>query len=527
MLDMYIETIKEKNGKSGRMYNEKYLKNNYPEIYDDVIKYCQINLNNISFKEKVYHYVNDIKEKVLCSNQNCHNEVKFKNSTLGYHKYCSMKCISSDPKIKDIKEKKSYEKYGTKSPGMNSDVKLKMIRTNNERYGGNSPMNNKSIKNKSQKTLLKNYGVSNPSKSLKLVEKRVITFSENMRNKYLEIYKEIGLYDIDYKNKKMFLKCDKGHDYSINLDLFHNRKFTNTLMCIICNPIDVHTSGQEIQLQNFIKEIYKGNINLNSREILNPYEVDVYLPELKIGFEFNGLFYHCEKCVENDYHLKKTELSEKNRIRLIQIYEDDWTYKQEIIKSRILNLLKKSPRKIFARKCEIREITNNNQTKFFLDQNHLQGNINSIIKLGLFYDEEMVSLMTFGKNRISLGQESKEGSYEMTRFCSKNYVNVVGGAGKLFKYFVDKYKPIEITSYADRSWSNGNLYEQLGFDFVHKTRPNYFYIVNKMRKNRFGFRKDILVKEGFDSNKTEHEIMLERKIYRIYDSGSLKFKLNL
>ena len=81
-----------------------------------------------------------------------------------------------------------------------------------------------------------------------------------------------------------------------------------------------------------------------------------------------------------------------------------------------------------------------------------------------------------------------------------------------------------MTSYADRSWSQGDLYRNLGFEFVGKTDPNYYYIIDGVRKHRFGFRKDQLVKEGFDPLKTEHEIMLERKIYRIYDSGNLKFE---
>ena len=116
-----------------------------------------------------------------------------------------------------------------------------------------------------------------------------------------------------------------------------------------------------------------------------------------------------------------------------------------------------------------------------------------------------------------------KGEFEMLRFCNKLNTNVIGGASKLFKYFLKTYNPSQITTYADRSYSNGNLYKQLGFGFIHKTQPNYYYIIDNIRYHRFNFRKDKLIREGFDSNKTEHEIMLERKIYRIYDSGNLKF----
>jgi hypothetical protein len=159
----------------------------------------------------------------------------------------------------------------------------------------------------------------------------------------------------------------------------------------------------------------------------------------------------------------------------------------------------------------------------FLDKNHIQGFINSKIRMGLFYNGELVSLMIFGYQRKSMGSIGKENVYEMLRFCNKLNTSVIGGADKLFKYFVNTYKPVEVISYADRSWSLGDLYFKLGFNLVHKTGPNYYYIVDGIRKHRFNFRKDKLVREGFDPCKSEHDIMLERDIFRIYDSGSLKF----
>ena len=120
-------------------------------------------------------------------------------------------------------------------------------------------------------------------------------------------------------------------------------------------------------------------------------------------------------------------------------------------------------------------------------------------------------------------KKSNNEEYELLRFCNKLNTNIVGGANKLFKHFIKNHNPKEITTYADRSWGNGNLYKQLGFKYHGKTQPNYYYIINRKRKYRFGFRKDKLVKEGFDINKSERQIMLDRKIYRIYDSGNLKF----
>ena len=141
----------------------------------------------------------------------------------------------------------------------------------------------------------------------------------------------------------------------------------------------------------------------------------------------------------------------------------------------------------------------------------------------MYYNDELVSLMTFGNLRKNLNQKNEENVYELLRFCNKLDTNVVGGADKQLKYFIKTYNPNQIISYADRRWSQGNLYEKLNFKFIHNTKPNYFYVIKNKRENRFNHRKDILVKQGYDKNKSEHEIMKERGIYRIYDCGSKKY----
>ena len=132
--------------------------------------------------------------------------------------------------------------------------------------------------------------------------------------------------------------------------------------------------------------------------------------------------------------------------------------------------------------------------------------------------------MTFGKRRRNLGSASKDGEYEMLRFCNKTGCSIPGAAGRLFKHFVKEYNPNLVISYADRRWSRGNLYEKLGFTFDHVSKPNYFYIVNGKRCNRFGFRKDILVKKyDCDKDMTEHEFCKSKGWYRLYDCGTLVY----
>ena len=261
----------------------------------------------------------------------------------------------------------------------------------------------------------------------------------------------------------------------------------------------------------------------SNRTILDGKEIDIFLPQYNIGIECDGLRWHNELHKDKDYHLKKTEECKEHGIRLIHIFEDEWVNKGEILKSMLLNLFGKTKNKIYARKCELKEVLAKDARKF-LDENHIQGYSNSKINYGLYYNGELVSLMTFGKPRINLGGKKEDGSYELVRFCNKTNTNVIGGASKLFKHFIGEYNPDEIVSYSDKRWSLGLLYRILGFHHDHDSKPNYFYVDGLTRLNRFGFRKSVLIKEGFNKDKTEHEIMLERGIYRIYDCGTMVWK---
>jgi hypothetical protein len=111
----------------------------------------------------------------------------------------------------------------------------------------------------------------------------------------------------------------------------------------------------------------------------------------------------------------------------------------------------------------------------------------------------------------------------MLRICSKLNTDIIGGETKLFHYFINNYNPKKVITFVDRSYFNGKIYEKLGFNFLYKSEPNYYYVINENRENSVEFSKKTLIKEGFDVNKTEHEIMLERNIYRIYNAGNLKY----
>ncbi len=543
---------------SGKMSKESYVFKNFKEEYDFIIESTP---NDIPFRERVYLVVNNI-DRPKCKNPNCDNQVKFKNSTIGYLDYCSNKCIGSDPNIIKLKETRSIERYGTKTPAESAIIKERIKKTNNLKYGGNSPMSSKKIKEKSKKTLLDNWGVENPSKSKDIQEKRIESFKksdykENYEKTSLVKYgtkhpwmsreihqKTIEFFYKDYKkrindsidnDKFKFIDFEKGdktnlnfhclhckNDFTILTYQFYYRIKNNNSICTKCFPISESSSIDQIELFNFIKQNYSGEIILNVKNIIDPYEIDVYLPQLKIGFEFNGIFWHSDKFKTKEYHLNKYQKSVENDIRLYTIWEDDWTLKREICESFILNKLSKSTR-LMARKTTLKEVDYNSSRKF-LDENHLQGDCKSSKRIGLYYGEDLVSLMTFSKLRLPLNSKNVDkDSWELTRFCNKVGFSIIGGASKLLKYFLDKYNPVEIQTYSDNLISDGKLYEKLGFEYKWTSQPGYWYVINGIRSHRFNWRKSKLVKLGHDKNKTGEEIMAELGYWKIYNGGNKKW----
>ena len=305
--------------------------------------------------------------------------------------------------------------------------------------------------------------------------------------------------------------------------------------CLKCaNSNKKQYSKSELEIQVFLKQ---NNIEFNNsnRIILYPQELDIYIPSLKIGIEFNGLHWHSELYKSKNYHLQKTIDCEKQNIRLIHIFEDEWLEKQDIVKARLLNLLGKNQFKIGARKCKIKQVPVEEERNF-LNNNHLQGYAASTICYGLYWlspvnnKEYLVALMSFGPLRKNLGSSNQEGHYELYRFVTAKNFSVLGGASRLFKHFIKRFNPKQVISFADRRWSiksDKNLYTTLGFKFDSYTEPGYFYVQGNKRINRFTLRKDVLIKEyGCSPEQSEHEFCQQQGWYRIYDCGQLKYFWN-
>jgi hypothetical protein len=475
--------------------------------------------------------------------------------------YCSILCSSKniDRKQSRVKSVKTLqEKYGVNNPfevkgydNMNRifEDRSKNMKEywNNISLGDRESINKKistsllnisqierdKINQKVQKTNLKKYGAIYPLCSGSILKDGILN---KMKSNFLE---ELNVW---LHNNDLELLDDFNGVKEINGDLKYYRFkhipteeiFIDHLACgrlpKYKDPLaSIGISVKEKEIQSFLKEIYNGEIIFNNKKLVKGREIDIFIPEHNIAFEFNGIYWHSElNGKSKEYHIYKTEELERDNIKLIHIFEDEWDNKQEIVKSRIRNILKLNQNKIYARKCTIKEIDNKIKNKF-LNDNHIQGEDKSKIKIGLFYGSELVSIMTFGSLRKITGNKSKEGEYELIRFCNKLNTTVIGSFSKLFKYFINTFTPNNIISYADRRWSQGEIYQSKGFNFIHNTQPNYWYMkYHKVREHRYKYRKSELHKIliDFDKTKSEWENMKFNGYDRIWDCGSKKYQIN-
>jgi len=432
-----------------------------------------------------------------------------------------------------IKSKKTcLEKYG-KEYFPQTDVYIeKCQKTNLQKYNTKWGLQSDKIRQKIKQTCLQKYGVDNPFKSQKIQNQisnqSKSTFLQNLKqriqNNYIPLFTEKDYTTSHNDYKFLCKKCNQ-------VFLFNGQSGFINLNCPFCNP--PFKSKPEIKLREYIASIYPHQIIFNSRKIISGCEIDIYLPDKKIAFELHGLYWHSENNSlgpkNRRYHLNKLQLCQSQNIKLIQIFEDEFNNKQKIIQYKIKHLLNNTKYTIYARHCHI-NIISSKQKNAFLNKYHIQGCDVSNINLGLFYKTHLIAVMTFAKLRKALGAESKTNYWELSRFATIFNFNVIGAAGKLLSYFEKNYSPIQIISYADRRWSEGNLYYKIGFQLDHISAPNYWYMKTyRDRYHRFNFRKNVLKDklENFDPKLSEWNNMKNNGYDRIWDCGNLMFIKNL
>lgn len=537
---------------------ERYIKKNYPRDYVIIVTFP-----GEKFSEKLYNYFYNCPTHICPV---CGKETPFRTIVYGYSEFCSTECsYKSKDRIKKI-EQTCLERYGVTNPSYIDDVKKKREETclkNHgvkhwmqdrnrfesimvQKYGVTNPSYINDVKKKREETCLKNHGVkcvfSLPENKLKAIQateqkygvkcslanKDVFKKSINTRRK-----KFLGTHElhIDYtENGDWICKCPhpecnkcQEKQFIIKQIMFHDRQKNHSELCTKLLPIQqTHSSGTTLEL--FIRDIldkYNIEYQTNIRSIISPKELDIYIPSKQIAIECNGIYWHSKN--NSSFHQNKYKECRQKGIQLLTLWEDWIRNKPEIVESIIKSKLGIIENKIGARKCEIK-LVESNVCKEFLNNNHIQGFSPSTIKLGLYYNDELVSIMTFSKSRVGIGKN--EEGYELVRFCNKLNTNIVGAASKLLNHFVEIYNPTQIISYSSNDISGGHLYEVLGFTKENKTSMAYWYINQNtfQRYHRFNFRKAKLKNMGYNTDKlTESQIMNELPYWKIYDSGTTRW----
>lgn len=320
-----------------------------------------------------------------------------------------------------------------------------------------------------------------------------------------------------------------SHDIALELGVSYHSVNRKLLQLGLKDYIQVganHKSSYEKEIEGILEDLGVNYIS-NTRNVVPGIELDIYIPNSKIAIEINGDYWHSSQFKEYTFHQNKTIECSKHGIRLIHIFEYEWL--DTIKKNKIINFIKelvtdKATKDIrYARKLSIKDV-DVTECVNFLDRFHLQGSTHSNVRLGIYENDELLGVMTFGKPRFSNTFE-----WELIRLVFKPGMIIVGGAEKLFKHFVDKYKPSNIICYANIAKFTGNVYTRLGFKTsIHNiTKPNYVWTIPGSTK--VYTRYQTMVKHLIDSGlgkygSTEDEIMDNLGYVKIYDSGNLKFE---
>lgn len=492
--------------------------------YDDNVS----KTDKLILSESLYRILNHIEEAPKC--KICGQPVNYM-PTRGYANFCSKKCQNTD---KDILKKNAE---GVSKALLNAykergaEIKSKRQKSLSVYNAStSSPFSSSAIRIKAKNSVKTLYGVENVMSLPEFHASAKMTARKNS----IALWKERG-YDIEYtEDNKVKIKngCAVHGDITLSLRDFCNRMKEERRICSCvcpeCHPLNVY-SGEEKSLSEFFDSIGLRYIQ-NDRTLIKPLELDFYFPEYNIAVELNGMLFHSELYKKDKYyHLNKLNLCNEKGIKLVYIWEYEWLYKTDIVKSMLSNLFGKTQDKIYARNCETRKLSSKEYSEF-MNENHLQGSVNAKYKFGLIYENKIVAAMGFGASRISLGAKANANICELYRYCCKRNTVIPGAASKLFNYALNdlKNKGVkQILSYAKRDFFGGDLYEKLGFDYKGDTVPGYFWTNGKVRINRFSGRKSELLKQGEDPTKTEIEIMHSRHFYRCYDSGNCKYVYNL
>lgn len=511
------EKIKDYLYKDGKLIHQRLQERIFNKEFPTYKKsHDELSLNN-----DLWLFVNDLSHTDFKC-KSCSSQTAFKSFNLGYREFCSNTCVN-----KHNAENKEFSKKISETRTKKYSTEYYLDKYGYPRVGDKFLYYNKLIDRNKLIRILDSGYVDTKEYFISHWEDFKHKVSEEWVSLYFPlVYKEIITnyqnLDCTFQQKKYMYINDlanvpKCPSCNINNTDFNYSSFSFNYTCKSVN-CRKSSSSQE-------REIYEYVINLVKElelEVINNFridnnEIDIYIPKLKLGIEFNGLYWHSEKYKEKDYHLKKKEFFKDRDIDIFFIWEDDWHAKKDLIKSMIKNKLGLSS-KIFARKCEVKPIRYDQASKFHKN-NHLRGSCIGKNHIGLFYDNDLVSCCTFGKSRFK-----ESGNIELIRFSSRQGTSVIGGFSKILSFYIKSNKfdaGTKIISYADYDISNGNVYEKTGFNSHGHTGVGFYWIKGKERYSRQSLWK-------LSKGKQDSDNYLRNLGYtKIWNAGNLKYVLEL
>lgn len=480
------------------------------------------------------------------------------------------------PSQQTLREASNKRKYGVSNPGAVREFKQKATQTMVEKYGGHNW--SRGLRNKRDMTCLSLYGNTNVGKTQyakdKARETNTIKYGRSHKNQqkisddiFCKLQDREWLMQQHLSNMKNIseISADLCVSWSSVLTAlrYHNispQSYTHKLpgniyqnisnsdwlayqnitlkksATQIANELNVDPwtvqrhfhecgltikihpkSAAESELVEFLRSLDIKNIQQNTRDVIPPQELDIYLPDYKLAIEYCGLYWHGEQFKSRLYHRNKTIACKKLGIRLITMYDSEWNNNKELVKEKLKHIINKNPTKIYARKCKIITLPQKEKARFF-NQTHIQGDGPGSISYGLTHNALLIAAITFIK--------TKNNEYILNRYST--LVNVVGGFTKLLEHFKRNHNWNTIITFADLRWSQGHLYNKLGFTLDKTIQPEYSYIINNLPVHKFNFRRKYLSTKlkKFDPDISEWENCKSNGIDRIWDCGKERYVMH-
>jgi hypothetical protein len=421
---------------------------------------------------------------------------------------------SQSAEIQKRKEETCLANYGVRCSFQSTIVKAKIRAQCLKWYGVSNPSQSPEIQRRKEETCLANYGVRNPIWSPVIRKKAILAQIKGGTFYSLELREKLSnpqFWQEEYVEKKKPFSVI-AEELGIN---------ASNLSCYFqeFSGLTARTPGGksygELELLRYVNQfIFAESRSFKSLGSGSNLFLDIYIPELKIAFEYNGLYWHSEEFKPRDYHLEKTLECEKLGIRLIHIWEDDWLIKREILEKKIRSWLGLETEKVFARKCSI-VVPTKEQRGSFYELNHIKGDSAGSIAYALEFQGTLVAMITF--------KDMGQGTWDLNRFATS--CSVPGGFSRLLEHFKRNNQWSKIYTYADRCISQGNLYAKIGFKLTSISAPAYHGIERYKRRSHWHYTAEKLKARFPQFSGTQFEIMDQAKIPRIWDCGQLRFEL--